>query len=43
MREHKVSCLPVVKDDKLVGIVSERDFMPIANQLLEERLREEEE
>jgi CBS domain-containing protein len=43
MREHKVSCLPVVKDEKLVGIVSERDFMPIANQLLEERLREEEE
>jgi CBS domain-containing protein len=40
MRDHKVSCLPVIKDDKLVGIVSERDFMPIAYQLLEERLRE---
>lgn len=40
MRDHKVSCLPVVQDERLVGIVSERDFMPIAYQLLEERLRE---
>jgi hypothetical protein len=32
-----------VDQGKLVGIVSERDFMPIAYQLLEERLREEEE
>ena len=38
MRQHKVSCLPVVNDGKLVGIVSERDFMPIAYELLEERL-----
>lgn len=38
LRKHKVSCLPVVKEDKLVGIVSERDFMPIAYHLLEERL-----
>lgn len=41
MRQHRVSCLPVVKNGKLVGIVSERDFMPIAYQLLEERLQEE--
>lgn len=40
MRRHRVSCLPVTKDGKLVGIVSERDFMPIAYQLLEERLSE---
>ena len=26
MRKHKVSCLPVVKNDKLVGLVTERDF-----------------
>ena len=42
MRKNKVSCLPVTQEGKLVGIVSERDFMPIAYQLLEERLREAE-
>lgn len=40
MRRHRVSCLPVVNNDKLVGIVSERDFMPIAYELLEEKLRQ---
>jgi len=40
MRSCGVSALPVVKDGKLVGIVSERDFMSIAYQLLEERLRD---
>lgn len=38
LRRHRVSCLPVVKHGKLVGIVSERDFMPIAYELLEEKL-----
>jgi CBS domain-containing protein/gamma-glutamylcysteine synthetase len=42
MRKHRVSCLPVVKQGKLVGLVSERDFMPIAYELLEERLGEAE-
>jgi len=42
MRDRSVSCLPVVKDGKLVGLVTERDFMPIAYQLLAERLREDE-
>jgi len=41
MRRHRVSCLPVVKQGKLVGIVSERDFLPIAYELLEDKLREE--
>mgnify|MGYP006281544281 CR=1 FL=1 len=40
MRRHRVSCLPVVKQGKLVGIVSERDFMPIAYELLEDKLKE---
>ena len=35
MRLHKVGCLPVVENDKLVGIVTERDFMNVAGQLLE--------
>jgi CBS domain-containing protein len=37
MRHHKVSCLPVVSDGKLVGIISERDFLPIAYDLLDQR------
>jgi CBS domain-containing protein len=41
MRAHQVSALPVVKDGKLVGIVSERDFMPVAGQLMEDRLRQD--
>jgi CBS domain-containing protein/gamma-glutamylcysteine synthetase len=35
MRLHKVGCLPVVEGDRLVGIVTERDFMRLAGQLLE--------
>jgi CBS domain-containing protein len=36
MRDNRVSCLPVVdKRNRLVGIVTERDFMSIAGQLLE--------
>lgn len=38
MRHHKVSCLPVVSDGKLVGIVSERDFLVVAYELLQEKL-----
>jgi CBS domain-containing protein len=38
MRHHGVSCLPVVSAGKLVGIVSESDFMSIAYELLESRL-----
>jgi CBS-domain-containing membrane protein len=37
MREHRVSSLPIVKDGTLVGIVTERDFMPIASVLLEDK------
>jgi CBS domain-containing protein len=40
MREKRVSALPVEKNGKLIGIISERDFLPIAYQLLEERLEE---
>lgn len=38
MRAHGVSCLPVVDDGRLVGIVSEHDYMRIAGRLLEEQL-----
>jgi len=40
MREHRISCLPIVKEGRLIGIVTEHDFMRIAGTLLEEMLRE---
>jgi len=40
MRTHKVGCLPVMKDDRLVGIVTEHDFIEIAYNLLAVELRE---
>jgi CBS domain-containing protein len=39
MRKHRVGCLPVVKEERLVGIVTEYDFLIIAGQLLEEELK----
>jgi CBS domain-containing protein len=41
MRTKSVSCLPVLKGGKLVGLVTEADFMPIAYELLEKQLTEE--
>jgi CBS domain-containing protein len=41
LREHRISCLPVVKNEKLVGIVTERDILPIAYGLLESRLQDD--
>lgn len=35
MQNHKIGCLPVVKDDKLVGIITDSDFIAIAITLLE--------
>jgi CBS domain-containing protein len=36
MIKHKVGCLPVVKNNKLVGIVTEHDFVDISHHLLRE-------
>ncbi len=33
-REHNIGCLPVVKDDKLIGIVTEGNFLGITKTLL---------
>jgi CBS domain-containing protein len=41
MRREKVTCLPVVQDGRLVGIVSEHDFLGIASHLLQEQDGEE--
>jgi CBS domain-containing protein len=38
MRKLRVGCLPVVSNDRLVGIVTEEDFMEIASKLLEDQL-----
>jgi CBS domain-containing protein len=36
MRREKVDCLPVVREGRLVGIVTERDFINVAARLLEQ-------
>ena len=38
MRTNRISCLPVVKNDVLVGLVTENHFMNITHQLMEEHL-----
>lgn len=35
--EHKYGCLPVIENDKLVGIVTEADFLKLTLKLLKER------
>lgn len=40
MRKHGISCLPVVQDERLIGLITEHDFMRIARVLLEEMLAE---
>ena len=39
MRQHEVSCLPVVSGEHLVGIITERDLMNVAATLLEQQLK----
>jgi CBS domain-containing protein/gamma-glutamylcysteine synthetase len=41
MRRYRIGCLPVIQDDRLVGILTEEDFMTIASKLLEEKLSDE--
>lgn len=38
MRSKRISALPVVRDSQLVGIITERDFIDVAGQLLEGQL-----
>lgn len=43
LQSHKYGCLPVVSDDRLVGIITDTDFIAIAINLLEQvELSEEE-
>lgn len=41
MRNQRISCLPVVKERRLVGIVTETDFLIIASELIERELTHE--
>ncbi len=43
LQNHKYGCLPVVVDDKLVGIVTDSDYITIAINLLEQVDMSEEE
>jgi len=36
MRKHHITGLPVVKDEKLVGIITLDDFLPLVERVLEE-------
>ena len=38
MRRLRVGCLPVIQDGRLVGVLTEEDFMNVASKLLEEKL-----
>ncbi len=38
MREKNVGCLPVVKNKKLVGLLTAQDFLTVSTKLFEERL-----
>lgn len=40
MREKRIGCLPVVKGERLVGVITERDLMNVAAELLKEKLEE---
>ncbi len=40
MRKHKVSCLPVVKGERLIGILTERDLMNVAAELIRNQLEQ---
>jgi CBS domain-containing protein len=40
MRRYRVGCLPVVHQDRLVGLVTVDEFVDIAGELLEEKLAE---
>lgn len=40
MRRLKVGCLPVVENDRLVGIVTAYDFLALSAEIIEKQLRE---
>lgn len=41
MRENDIGCLPIVRDNKLVGLITAHDFLTVSAKLFEERIREQ--
>ena len=39
MREKNIGCLPVLKGEKLIGVITAYDFLTVSAKLLEERLQ----
>ncbi len=35
MRDNKIGCLPVVKDEELIGIITEMDFLRVSGRLMD--------
>ncbi len=40
MREKEIGCLPVIKNNKLIGIITAHDFLTVSAKLFEEKLGE---
>lgn len=40
MREKNIGCLPVITNEKLVGLITAYDFLTVSARLLEERLKD---
>jgi CBS domain-containing protein len=38
MRDKNIGCLPVVRDGRLIGLITAYDFLTVSAKLLEERL-----
>lgn len=41
MRSKGIGCLPVVRGDRLVGLITDYDFLTVSTRLFEERLKEQ--
>jgi CBS domain-containing protein len=40
MREKNIGCLPVVREGRLIGMITAHDFLTVSVRLFEERLRD---
>ena len=38
MRDNNIGCLPVVKNERLVGLITAYDFLTVSSKLFEEKL-----